>query len=104
MKYALTWLVLAIVAAIGIGSLNWRSYRRMAARGVSTQATVIELLPQTHDTRAMSITLPGERSKGRCSRGLRIRRWGSFALGSRWSFTTIQSIQKNRFSVIRSRC
>lgn len=64
MKYALTWLVLAIVAAIGIGSLNWRSYRRMAARGVSTQATVIELLPQTHDTLRYEYHLAGRAFQG----------------------------------------
>jgi len=42
--------VLAVVIAIGIGSLNWLSYRRMAMRGVLGRATVVELLPQIHNT------------------------------------------------------
>jgi hypothetical protein len=50
MRYVLTWLVLAVVIAMGIGSLNWLSYRRMAGRGVLGQATVIELLSKIHNT------------------------------------------------------
>ncbi len=50
MRYVITWLVLAVVIAIGVGSLTLLSYRRMAVRGASGQATVIELLPQIHNT------------------------------------------------------
>jgi hypothetical protein len=50
MKYAITWLLLAVVIAVGIGSLDWPAYRRMAARGVSGRATVVELLPKIHNT------------------------------------------------------
>jgi uncharacterized protein DUF3592 len=50
MKYVITWLGLAIVIAIGIGSLNWPTYRRIAARGVSTQAMAVELFPEIHNT------------------------------------------------------
>ena len=50
MRYAITWLVLAVVAAIGIGSLNWPAYRRLAVQGVSGEATVVELLPKIHNT------------------------------------------------------
>jgi len=48
MRYVLTWFVLTVVIAIGIGSLNWPTYRRMAVRGVSGQATVIELGDSLH--------------------------------------------------------
>jgi hypothetical protein len=50
MRYVITWLVLAAVITIGIGSLNWLSYLRLAMRGVLGQATAIELLPQIHNT------------------------------------------------------
>ena len=50
MRYAITWLVLATVVAVGIGSLNWPSYHRLAVAGVPGQATVVELLPKTHNT------------------------------------------------------
>jgi hypothetical protein len=50
MKYALTWLVMAIAIAIGIGSLNWVFYRRLSVRGVTGQAIVVELLPKNHNT------------------------------------------------------
>ena len=49
MKYVITWLTLAVVTAVGIGSLNWPAYRRMVARGVSGKATVVELLPKNHN-------------------------------------------------------
>ncbi|HEY4951895.1 MAG TPA: DUF3592 domain-containing protein [Verrucomicrobiae bacterium] len=50
MRYVITWLALAVAIAIGIGSLNWPAYHRMAASGVPGQATVIELLPKIHNT------------------------------------------------------
>jgi|SRR3954471_1581540 hypothetical protein len=50
MRYAITWLVLATAIAIGIGSLNWPAYHRLAVRGVSGQASVVELLPKFHNT------------------------------------------------------
>ncbi|HUA37127.1 MAG TPA: DUF3592 domain-containing protein [Candidatus Sulfopaludibacter sp.] len=50
MRYAITWLALAGVIAIGIGSLNWPAYHRMMAAGVTGQARVIELLPKIHNT------------------------------------------------------
>jgi hypothetical protein len=50
MRYAITWLALATTIAIGIGSLNWPAFHRMAAAGVSGQATVTELLPEIHNT------------------------------------------------------
>jgi hypothetical protein len=49
-RYAVTWLLLALGITVGIGSLNWPTYRRLAARGVSAQAVVVELLPRFHDT------------------------------------------------------
>jgi hypothetical protein len=50
MRYAITWLVLATVIVIGIGSLNWPVYHRLVAVGVSGQASVVELLPKIHNT------------------------------------------------------
>jgi hypothetical protein len=50
MRYAIAWLVLAAVTAVGIGSLNWPKYHHMAAVGVSGQASVIQLLPKIHQT------------------------------------------------------
>lgn len=50
MRYAITWLVLALVVALGIGSLNWSGYRRIASRRVSSEAVVVELLPDVHNT------------------------------------------------------
>ena len=50
MKYTITWLVLAVVVAIGIGSLNLPTFYRLAERGVSEKATVVELFPQNHNT------------------------------------------------------
>ena len=50
MRYLIAWLALAVVVGIGIGNLNWPNYRRMVVRGVSGQATVVELLPKIHNT------------------------------------------------------
>ena len=64
MRYVLTWLVLSAAVAIGIGSLNWTSYRRMAARRVSGQATVIELLPNIHNTLRYEYQVAGRTFQG----------------------------------------
>ncbi len=50
MKYAIAWLILAVATAIGIGSLNWPAYQRMAKLGVSGQATAVELHPKVHNS------------------------------------------------------
>ena len=50
MRYAITWLVLATVIAIGVGSLNWPGYYRLVRAGVSGQASVVQLLPNIHET------------------------------------------------------
>jgi uncharacterized protein DUF3592 len=50
MKYVIIWFVLAATVAIGLVSLNWPAYRRMVVRGVSGQATVVDLLPKNHQT------------------------------------------------------
>jgi hypothetical protein len=64
MKYAITWLLLAVVVAVGIGSLNWPTYRRMAAQGVSGTATVVELLPKIHNTVRYQYEVGGQRFEG----------------------------------------
>ena len=50
MRYALAWMVLALAVSVGIGSLNWLSYRRLSTRGLAGQATVVELLPKDHNS------------------------------------------------------
>jgi hypothetical protein len=50
MRYAITWVGLAAVLGLGIGSLNWPTYHRIAMRGISGQAVVVELLPKIHQT------------------------------------------------------
>jgi hypothetical protein len=64
MRYAITWLALAIAIVIGLGSLNWRAYRSMAACGVSGQATVIELLPKIHNTVRYEYRVAGQAFQG----------------------------------------
>src|SRR5437016_1543104 len=64
MKYPITWLVLAVVVAVGIGSLNWPSYRRLAVRGVLGQANVIELLPNSHSTVRYEYGVRGQTFQG----------------------------------------
>jgi Protein of unknown function (DUF3592) len=64
MKYAITWLVFAIAVTAGMGSLNWPTYRRLAARGVEGQAKVIELLPKIHDTVRYEYHVAGKTFEG----------------------------------------
>ena len=64
MKYAITWLLLAIVIAVGIGSLNWPAYRRMAAQRISGKATVVELLPKIHNTVRYEYKVGGQTFQG----------------------------------------
>jgi hypothetical protein len=35
---------------MGLGSLNWLNFRRIAVNGIPGQATVVELLPKIHNT------------------------------------------------------
>ncbi len=65
MKYAITWLLLAVVTAVGIGGLNWPVYRRMAARGVLDKATVVELFPKIHDTVRYEYEVGGRTFEGK---------------------------------------
>jgi hypothetical protein len=64
MRYAITWLALAAVIAVGIGSLNWATYYRMVAVGVSGQASVVELLPNVHNTVRYEYRVGGEAFNG----------------------------------------
>ncbi len=50
MRYAITWVVLATVIAIVIGRLNWPTFHRLVAVGVSGEGKVVELLPKIHNT------------------------------------------------------
>ena len=56
---------MAVAIAVGIGSLNWASYRRLAARGVSAQAKVVELLPNNHNTVRYEYRVAGRTFQGR---------------------------------------
>jgi hypothetical protein len=47
-KYLASWIGMSFAIILGLGSINWLSYRRLAADGVATKAAVIELLPQEH--------------------------------------------------------
>jgi hypothetical protein len=64
MKYMLTWFALTVVFTIGIGSLNWPAYHRMAVRGISGQATVIELHPEFHNTVRYEYRVAGQTFRG----------------------------------------
>jgi hypothetical protein len=64
MKYAITWLLLVVVIAVGVGAINWPSYRRMAARGVSAKATVLELLPSVHNSVRYQYEVGGQTFEG----------------------------------------
>ena len=66
-KYVVAWLLLAIVITVGIGSLSWPTYRRLAARGVSARAIVIELLPKFHDTIRYRYDVAGRTFEGQKS-------------------------------------
>jgi Protein of unknown function (DUF3592) len=64
MKYVLTWLVLAAVFVIVIGGANWPGLHRMTVRGVSGQATVIELHPEFHNTVRYEYHVAGQTFQG----------------------------------------
>ena len=65
MRYAFTWLALVLAVAVGVGSLNWLSYRRLSARGLAGQATVMELLPKDHGRVRYEYTVGGKVFQGR---------------------------------------
>jgi len=50
MKWAILWLVLVAVAAIGVGGLNVPLFNRLTAHGVEAQATAVKLTPEFHNT------------------------------------------------------
>ena len=64
-KCVFIWLIMAVVIVIGVGSLNWVSYRRLVTRGVSTSATVLELLPNNHNTVRYEYQVAGRTFRGR---------------------------------------
>ena len=48
--YAAAWVLLAACITIGLGQPNWPYYHRMTIRGVAGTGSVLQLLPETHDT------------------------------------------------------
>jgi len=64
MRYTITWFVLAIIIVVVVGRLNWPAYRRMAAVGVPGQATVVELLPNIHNTVRYEYRVDGQGFQG----------------------------------------
>ena len=65
MKYAILWLVLAVVIACVVGSLNLPTNHRLAEKGVSENATIVELLPQIHNTVHYEYQVAGQTFQGR---------------------------------------
>lgn len=64
MKYAIIWLVLAVVIGCLIGSQNLPTFHRLAERGVSEEAAVVELLPQYHNTVRYEYHVAGKTFQG----------------------------------------
>jgi hypothetical protein len=64
-KYAIIWLVLAVGIACLTGSLNLPTYHRLAEKGVSGSATIVELLPQFHNTVRYEYHVAGQTYQGR---------------------------------------
>ena len=64
MRYAITWLALVIGIAVVVGRLNWPAYRRLAVVGVPGQATVVELLPNIHNTVRYKYRVEGREFQG----------------------------------------
>ncbi len=64
MRYAITWIILAVGIAIGIGSVNWTFLRRIADRGVRGEATVIGLFPKSHNTLRYEYHVAGSSFQG----------------------------------------
>jgi hypothetical protein len=65
MKYAIIWLVSAVVIACVIGSQNLPTFHRLAEKGVSEKATIVELLPQIHNTVRYEYQVAGQTFQGR---------------------------------------
>src|ERR1700761_3105067 len=65
MKYVILWLVLAVIIGCMIGSQDLPTYHRLAERAISGKATVIELLPQQHNTLRYEYQVAGQTYQGR---------------------------------------
>jgi hypothetical protein len=65
MKYAIIWLVLAFVIACLVWSQNLPTFHRLAENGVSENATIVELLPQIHNTVRYEYRVAGQTYQGR---------------------------------------
>ena len=64
MRYAITWLALAVAVALGVGSLNWPAFRRMTRVGVIASGRVVKLLPKIHETVRYEYRVGGEVIEG----------------------------------------
>ena len=67
MRYVAAWFVLAIMTALGLGSINWRFFHQIADRGVVTKGVVLELMPKIHDTIRYEFKAGGNTYAGRSS-------------------------------------
>jgi len=65
MKYAIIWLGLAVGIGCLVGSLNLPTFHRLAEKGVSEKATIVELLPKFHNTVRYEYQVAGETYQGR---------------------------------------
>lgn len=64
MRYAITWLLFAILVILVIGSLNWPAYYRMTKRGIRGTGTVVQLLPEIHNTVRYEYQVAGQKFEG----------------------------------------
>jgi hypothetical protein len=64
MKYVITWLVLAALFAVALGSINLRDYHRFLAQGVLGHATVTSLHPEFHNTVRYEYRVAGQTFHG----------------------------------------
>jgi hypothetical protein len=64
MKWAMLWLILAVVFALGIGSLNVPLFNRLITNGVREQATAVKLTPEFHNTVCYEYQVGGMKFEG----------------------------------------
>jgi hypothetical protein len=64
MRYVFAWVALALVIALGGGSLNWVSFRRLTAHGIMGQGVVLALTPEIHNTVRYEYYVDGRRFEG----------------------------------------
>src|SRR5436190_6982616 len=64
MKYAIAWFVLACLLGIFLSQLNWVAYLKLMRRGLRTEGTVIQAIPEMHGTVRYSYEAGGRKYEG----------------------------------------